>query len=271
MIYKKIPLDAENKNVFLECFIAEKLPYFTRKAILVIPGGGYGCVCADREGEPIALAFLPHGFNAFVLHYSVRSNSDKVFPTQLIEASKAIKYIRDNAEEFGIDKDAVFATGFSAGGHLCASLGILWNIPEVYEAIDMPYGYNKPNGIMPVYPVINFNRTTLKNLYGKEELTEEELHRVQLDRHITKESSPAFIMHTSNDEIVPVSNSLDLARAYAEAGMTFELHVYPDGPHGVALGNEITNNGRPKYVDASIAKWIENAAYWADKVVSDKA
>ena len=127
MIYKKVPLDAENENIFLECFVAEKLPYFTRKAILVIPGGGYGCVCADREGEPIALAFLPHGFNAFVLHYSVRSNSDKVFPTQLIEASKAIKYIRDNAEEFGIDKDAVFATGFSAGGHLCASLGILWN------------------------------------------------------------------------------------------------------------------------------------------------
>ena len=73
-------------------------------------------------------------------------------------------------------------------------------------------------------------------------------------------------MHTSNDEIVPVSNSLDLARAYAEAGMTFELHIYPDAPHGVALGNEITNNNVPKYVDTSIAKWIENAAYWAEKI-----
>lgn len=266
MIYNRIPLDTENENVFLECFIAKKLPNFTRKAILVIPGGGYGNVCADREGEPIAMAFMPYGFNAFVLHYSVKQNSDKVFPTQLIEASKAIKYIRDNVKEFGIDPHKVFATGFSAGGHLCASLGILWNIPEIYEAIDMPYGYNKPDGIIPAYPVINGHCGSFKNLYGKEELTENELQRVQLDRHVTKESSPAYIMHTSNDEIVPVSNSLDLARAYAEAGMTFELHIYPDAPHGVALGNEITNNNVPKYVDASIAKWIENAAYWAEKI-----
>lgn len=266
MIYNKVPLDAENENVFLECFIAEKLPNFTRKAILVIPGGGYGNVCADREGEPIAMAFMPYGFDAFVLHYSVKSNSNKVFPTQLIEASKAIKYIRDNAEEFGIDPGKVFATGFSAGGHLCASLGILWNIPEVYEAIDMPYGYNRPDGIIPVYPVINGHCGSFKNLYGKEELTENELQRVQLDRHVTKDSSPAFIMHTSNDQLAPVKNSLDLARAYADAGMTFELHIYPDAPHGVALGNEITNNNVPKYVDASIAKWIENAAYWAEKI-----
>lgn len=266
MIYNRIPLDAENENVFLECFIAEKLPNFTRKAILVIPGGGYGNVCADREGEPIAMAFMPYGFDAFVLHYSVKSNSNKVFPTQLIEASKAIKYIRDNAEEFGIDPHKVFATGFSAGGHLCASLGILWNIPEVYEAIDMPFGYNKPDGIIPVYPVINGHTGSFKNLFGTEDVTQENIDRVCLDRHVTKDSSPAFIMHTSNDQIVPVSNSLDLARAYAEAGMTFELHIFPDAPHGVALGNKITNNNVPKYVDASIAKWIELAAYWTDRI-----
>lgn len=266
MIYKKIPLDTENESVFLECFVPEKLNNFTRKAILVIPGGGYGCVCADREGEPIAMAFMAQGFNAFVLHYSVKDNSKKIFPTQLIEASKAMKYIRDNAEEFGHAKNKVFATGFSAGGHLCASLGILWNIPEVYEAIDMPYGYNKPDGIMPIYPVINGNCGTLRNLWGTDSLTEEQLSRVELNRHVTKESSPAYIMHTSNDQVVPVRNALDLARAYVEAGMMFELHIYPDAPHGVALGNEITNNGVEKYVDASIAKWIENAVYWTEKV-----
>ena len=266
MIYKNIPLDPENEKVFLECFIPEKLNNFTRKAILIIPGGGYGCVCADREGEPIAMAFMARGFNAFVLHYSVKDNSSKIFPTQLIEASKAMKYIRDNAEEFGHAKNKVYATGFSAGGHLCASLGILWNIPEVYEAVDMPYGYNKPDGIMPIYPVINGHCGTLRNLWGTSELTEEQLSRVELNRHVTSESSPAYIMHTSNDQVVPVRNALDLARAYAEAGMTFELHIYPDAPHGVALGNAITNNGVEKYDDASIAKWIENAVYWTDKI-----
>ena len=269
MIYKKIPLDPENEKVFLECFIPEKLNNFTRKAILITPGGGYGCVCADREGEPIAMAFMAQGFNAFVLHYSVKDNSKKIFPTQLIEASKAMKYIRDNAEEFGHAKNKVYATGFSAGGHLCASLGILWNIPEVYEAIDMPYGYNKPDGIMPIYPVINGNCGTLRNLWGTSELTEEQLERVELDRHVTTESSPAFIMHTSNDKVVPVSNALDLARAYAEAGMMFELHIYPDAPHGAALGNAITMMDVPKWKDEAIAKWVENAVYWTDKISID--
>ncbi len=267
MIYSKVPLDAENENIFLECFIAKKIPYFTRKAILVIPGGGYANVCHDREGEPIAMAFMAHGYDAFVLHYSVASNSkDKFFPTQLIEASKAMKYIRDNAEEFGIDPDKVFATGFSAGGHLCASLGILWNLPEIYEAIDMPYGYNKPTGIIPVYPVINGHTGSFKNLLGTENPDKELLEKVQLVKYVSKESSPVFIMHTSNDQVVPVKNALELARAYADVGMMFELHVYPDGPHGVALGNEITNNNTEKYVDASIAKWVENAAYWAEKI-----
>lgn len=266
MIYKKVPLDENDKNVFLEVFVADKIKDYTRKAILVIPGGGYGNICSDREGEPIALAFMRYGYNAFVLHYSVSSTSKKTFPTQLIQASIAMKYIRDHSEEYGHDINKVFATGFSAGGHLCASLGILWNIPEIYASVDMPNGYNKPNGIMPVYPVINNSTTTFRNLLGKDAPTDEELKKVQLDRYVSNESSPAFIMHTSNDQIVNVSNSLDLATAYAKAGMTFELHIYPDAPHGVALGNEITRCGIEKYCDASIAKWIENAVYWADKI-----
>ena len=267
MIYKKIPLDSKNENIFLECFIAEKIPHFTRKAILVIPGGGYACVCADREGEPIAHAFMARGYNAFVLHYSVVENSeDAKFPAQLIEAAKSIKYIKDNAEEFGHDADKVFVTGFSAGGHLCASTGILWNLPEIYEAVDMPYGYNKPTGIMPIYPVITGFCRTFVNLYRRDELTEEDIARVSLDLHVNSESSPAFIVHTANDQVVPVANSLKLAGAYAKAGVPFEIHVYPDAPHGAALGNAITMLDVPKWNDAAIAKWVENADYWTEKV-----
>ena len=102
MIYKKIQLDNNDENVYLEIYVADALPGFTRNAILVIPGGGYGAVCSDREGEPIAMAFLPYGYNSFVLHYSVSSNSDKTFPTQLIQASMAMKHIRDHAEEYNI-------------------------------------------------------------------------------------------------------------------------------------------------------------------------
>ena len=244
---------------------------FIRNAILVIPGGGYGVVCSDREGEPIALAFLPYGYNGFVLHYSVRESSEKTFPAQLIQASMAMKHIKDHAEEYNIDPEKVFVTGFSAGGHLTASLGILWHLKEIYEAVDMPYGYNKPAGIMPVYPVITGIEKfgdfgSVENLWGTKDLTEEQRVAVSLERHVDEKSSPAYIVHTSNDQLVPVQNSLVLANAYAEAGLPFELHIYPDGPHGMALGNQITECGEKKYNDPCFAKWIENAVLWAEKI-----
>lgn len=279
MIYKKIPLSTTDENIYLDVYAADIMKEsvseaisYRRKAILVIPGGGYGCVCSEREGEPIALAFMAHGFNAFVLHYSVRRVNSNVYPTQLIEASMAIKYIKDHAEEYGMDKDKVFAVGFSAGGHLCASLGILWGIPEIYEAIDMPYGYNKPTGIMPIYPVVTSTPrdpepSTFENLFGTEEggLTKEMLDTACLDRRVTDKASPAFIVHTVTDEMVPVENSLMLAAAYSRCNVPFELHIYPDAPHGVALGNDITKCGIEKWSDPAIAKWVEHAVLWTER------
>ena len=124
MQYFKISLSEEEDGAYLEAFLAEPLPHCVRRAILVIPGGGYHNICSDREGEPIAHAFMPYGYNAFVLHYTV--GRKKPYPAQLIEAARAVAHIKDHADEYGIDPDAVFATGFSAGGHLAASLGVLW-------------------------------------------------------------------------------------------------------------------------------------------------
>lgn len=273
MLYKKIPMSEKNENAYLEVYVAEKSPDFTRRAILVIPGGGYYRLCKDIEGEVVAQAFMAQGFNAFVLNYSVITNNEtEIFPAQLIEASRAMKHIRDNAEEYNIDPEQVFAVGFSAGGHLCASLGVMWNLPEIYEAIDMPYGYNKPTGIMPIYPVINDYSTeaSLKRLWRQEEITEEQFHRVCVDRHVTQDASPLFISCGANDIIAPVTGPLALCKAYADANLTFELHVYPDSPHGPALGNEITMRGNPIHADPQVGKWVENASYWA-KHVNKKA
>lgn len=263
MIFKKTELGGD---AYLDAYIADKIDGFTRDAILVIPGGGYGSICSEREGEPIAQAFIPYGFNAFVLHYSV--GEGKHFPLQLTEASLAMKHIKDNADEYNINPERVFAAGFSAGGHLAASLGILWDNKEVNEKIDMPFGYNRPTGIMPIYPVVSSDRSfthiwSIENLLGKENMTEENMLAVSLEKHVNENSSPAFIVHTSNDEAVNVKNSLALAGAYANAGMKLELHIYPDAPHGVALGNEITECGCKKWNNPCIAKWVENAALWA--------
>lgn len=271
MIFKRIWLEEEDETAYLDIYAADPVEGFVRKAILVIPGGGYGSVCSDREGEPIAMAFMPYGYNAFVLHYSVKSNSKAVFPKQLIQASKAMKYIRDHAEEYNIDPEQIYATGFSAGGHLCGSLGVLWHRQEIYDAVEMPYGYNKPAGVMLIYPVVTGSKPThegsFRNLIGSENPTDEQLAECSLENHVDERSCPAFLVHTANDGAVPVRNSLVLAEAYAKAGRLFELHIYPDGPHGMALSNPITSHKKKELEDPCFAKWVEQAAAWAERTV----
>lgn len=269
MLSKRVYLEENNKDAYLDIYVADPVGEFTRKAILVIPGGGYANVCSDREGEPIGMAFIAQGYNAFVLHYTV--GRKKTFPAQLIEASLAMKHIKDHAEEYNIDPAKIFVTGFSAGGHLAGSLGIMWNKKEICDVIDMPYGYNKPAGVMLVYPVVTGvqayrEKSTFCNLWGTDEPDATWLKESSLEQNVSKDAVPLFIMHTSNDEIVDVRNSLCLAEKYRENNLTFEMHIYPDAPHGVALGNEITGCGVEKWQNPAIAKWVEHAAAWAESL-----
>lgn len=266
MKYEKIYLRDGHPDVFLETYIADSVATYKRKAMLVIPGGGYGLVCADREGEPIALAFLPYGYNAFVLHYTV--GRKEPYPAQIRQVAMAIKHIKDNAEAYCIDPDQLFVVGFSAGGHLTASAGVFWNRPEVTEGLDIPYGYNKPRGIMPIYPVISpkGHVGSLYNLLCKDDPTQEELDYVSVDKHVAADSAPAFIVHSADDELVDARNSLDFAMAYANAGVDYELHIFPHAQHGIALGNAITECGNPKWNEPMISEWVRMAAYWADKL-----
>lgn len=268
MIYNKVQLIDGRQDVYLEIYVADKTREFKRDAILVIPGGGYSAVCSDREGEPIAMAFMPYGFNAFVLHYSVGSKAR--FPAPLIEASLAMKYIRDNAEEFGINKDRIFATGFSAGGHLCTALGTLWHLEEVYKAAGIEYGENKPYAIIPVYPVISSDPTvshkgSFNNIVGAD-ADEELLKKYSLELRVDERSSPAFIVHTANDTVVNVKNSIYLANAYASHKIPFELHIYADAPHGMSLSNGIIACGNKGYINSHNAKWLETAVEWIKSI-----
>lgn len=265
MLYEKVEFDDNDKNAFLEAYIADKVGDFVRKAILIIPGGGYANVCSEREGEPIAMAFIPYGYNAFVLHYTVNQNP---FPSHLIQLSKAMAHIRFNAEKYNIDSNEIFVVGFSAGGHLAASLGTMWNKKEIYEKANIPFGCNKPSGMMLIYPVISpqHHKISFDNLLMKSDSCDEELTACSIEKQVSKKTCPAFIFHTSNDEVVDVKNSLVLASALSFQEIKFEMHIYPDAPHGIALGNEITKCGKEKWNNSAISKWIENAAVWADGV-----
>ena len=115
-----------------------------KPAMLVIPGGGYSVVCTEREGEPIALAYLALGYNSFVLHYSVGKDARDGKP--LAQASEAVAYIRKNSGSIAIDPAMVFAVGFSAGGHLCGSLATMWHSENCIKAAGINAGENRPDG-----------------------------------------------------------------------------------------------------------------------------
>ena len=264
MRVEKLMLPNEGEDAYLDAYISDPLKGLERKAILVIPGGGYSGVCADREGEPIAQAFIPYGYNAFVLHYTV--DGKHPYPTQLVQVARALKLIKDNHAQYGIDPDQIFVVGFSAGGHLAACAGIQWKLPEIYQRVSMEYGYNKPRGVMLIYPVVSprYHGFSFNHLLCKEQPTEAELASVAVETQVDGDSAPAFILHTSNDQIVDVKNSLCLANAYADQGLRFEMHVYPCGPHGMALANHITDGGTGNWSDPAIAEWVRMAAYWAN-------
>ena len=233
MNYQVIHLRDDDPDITLTAYVADE-KWKTRDAMLVIPGGGYGCVCDDREGEPIALAYLARGVNAFVLKYSVGKKA--VFPRPLADASLAMAYIKDHAEEFHIDPDRVFCVGFSAGGHLSASLGTLWHLDSVDEMTGLPHGKNKPRGMVLCYAVLSAGQMAHKgsfyNILGTTEPTDEQLDLYSIEKHIDENTVPAFLMHTAEDQVVPVENALYMAEALSAKKVPFEMHISPCGPRG---------------------------------------
>ena len=269
MIHEKIFLREGEPDITLTTYVADERRV-KRDAILIMPGGGYTQVCADREGEPIALAFMARGFNAFVLHYGV--NEKALYPRPLADASLAMQYIREHSEEFCIDPARVFAVGFSAGGHLCASLGSLWNAPELRAALpDMPEGINRPTGTILCYAVLSADEAkphsgTLRTAMGTQDPTPEQRAIFSINRRISEDTAPAFFMHTVEDRGVPVQNALVTMKAMADKGISFDARIYPHGPHGVSLADGQTSFTNPPYRDEEIARWIDDAAYWMKHV-----
>lgn len=236
-LYKYFGLDRpEGGAGYLSCYIQLTPDSISsnrlRPAVLVIPGGGYGHVSA-REGEPVALRFLAKGYNAFVLEYSV---APAKFPVQLQEAAMAMCYIRRHAPEFEIDPGMVAAIGFSAGGHLCGMLGMLYDAPEVAHiaAADQL----RPDALGLCYPVaVSWGAThegSFENLSGGDKKLRE---RLSLDRLARPDMPPVYLWHTRDDDCVPVRNSLILANALEEAGVELAMRIYRHGWHGLSVAD----------------------------------
>lgn len=267
MLHERIYLDKNDERVYIDTYVANDKS-FKRNAILVIPGGGYGQVCPEREGEPVALAYMAHGFNAFVLNYRT-GGKDDLYPKQLLDAGRAIMYIKKNSVRFGIDPARVFTVGFSAGGHLAGSCATMYNLPEIREALGISGEENKPRAAVLAYPVVTANtavtnRKTFENLLGKpfNTLTAEERKKFSLETALDENSTPMFIWHTVEDSCVPLDGTLLLIQAAKNAGVNVAAHIYPYGPHAIALGNKITEYGIENSNQPLAERWLSDSVEW---------
>lgn len=233
------------QDVSLECFLGEtyeNAPEDRRKpAVLICPGGAYSFVSRFREGEAIAYKYLNEGFDAFILNYSVYPEH---YPQQVMEAAAAMSYIRKHSDEWKTGKVAV--CGFSAGGHLAASLGVFWKDPFILDALKVTAEEIRPDAMVLGYPVITADSSfshvgSIEHVAGTTDKESAIYKKMSLENSIDADTPPAYIWHTAEDNCVPVRNSIVFANALAMNKVPFELHIYPYGEHGLATGSYATN------------------------------
>ncbi|MBQ6907602.1 MAG: alpha/beta hydrolase [Clostridia bacterium] len=230
-----------------------------RPAVIVFPGGAYAGR-SYREGERIAIAYNSAGFHSFVLDYSVAPHR---YPQSLLDAANAIRYVRKHAEEWKIDKNKIVVVGFSAGGHLAASISTLWDSENVFAKEEIASGLHKPNACILAYPVITSgekaHRGSFNNLLG-ENATEEMLKFLSLENRVTEKTAPTFLWHTYEDEVVPVENSLLYATALSKHRVPCEMHIYPKGHHGLSRASDETLWSIPIFPRKY--DWLEQSCEW---------
>ncbi|MGC4020071.1 MAG: alpha/beta hydrolase [Muricomes sp.] len=237
-----------------------------RPMVILCPGGGYEKT-SDREAEPIAMKLLARGYHVGILRYSV---APARFPTALLELAEVMKLVHEKQEEWQVDAGRIFVQGSSAGGHLAASLGVFWNKPFLYEMAQTIPEILRPRGLILSYPVITsdseyINEQSFQNLLGNQYDAEKE--KVSIEKLVTSDMPPCFIWHTFTDETVPVENALLLTGALKKAGVSAELHIYPEGEHGLALGDETTARADGSKICRTVQSWTDLLQVWLKSMV----
>lgn len=264
----KIAAEGSGENTNLKTYIidsSEQMKYNKRPLVLICPGGGYGFV-SDREAEVMALQFTAMGYHAAVLTYSTYPVR---YPAQILEVAQAWKLIRENAEEWNVLSDKTVILGCSAGGHLAASYSLFCGEDFVTKSVGLVADELRPAGMILCYPVITSgefsHRDSFATLLGGdyESLVGTELlEKVSLEKQVTEKAPPAFIWHTYTDNVVPVENSLLFASALRKHNVNCELHIFPDGGHGLGLASELSQDSNGWGVQDECKIWIRLAEVW---------
>ncbi len=268
---------SDDKRVSLTCYIQPKCSELPNQqslpAVIIFPGGGYKML-SERESDPVALTFLAQGYNVFILRYSIQHYA--AFPQPMLEAFQAIKHVRDNAQDYNIHPDKIALLGFSAGGHLAASVGTLWNREEFKQLANVEGEEHKPNALVLAYPVIttdwmmNDIEANLKNILREKFDDPEMLKTVTCSENVGSHTPPTFLFHTTEDKSVPSSDSLKFAAALDAHNIPYELHVFQPGPHGMSLANSLTDDGTGLKVEPQVQPWISLCLTWLKRSLSSQ-
>jgi acetyl esterase/lipase len=225
-----------------------------RAAVVIFPGGGYSGTSILKEGYDVARAFNEMGVTAFVVKYRTPSDKwmkDKRFgPLQ--DAQQAVATVRRDAEKWQIDPKRIGVIGFSAGGHLAATVGTMFSAPVLsqWRSADV-----RPDFLMLIYPVITFTESTLHKGSRDQLLgpapTPEDMKRFSAELAVSSETPPTFLIHAADDTVVPVANSILFFQAMQARKIPSQLMIYPAGGHGYGLNNATTGD-----------RWIERCRQW---------
>jgi len=234
----------------------------TGTAIVICPGGGYGGLAIDHEGQQVGEFLKAHGITAFVLKYRL---SPYRHPVPLNDVSRAIRHVRAHAAEWNVAPNRIGVMGFSAGGHLASTVSTHFDAGDVASKDLVERQSSRPDFSVLCYPVISFqapfsHKGSAKNLLG-ENPDPELLKSLSNETQVTEKTPPTFIFHTQEDSGVPPQNALAYYSALVEKKVPAELHIYQYGAHGVglAIGDPVLTTWKERLIG-----WLQTSGLLSD-------
>ena len=233
-------------------------------AIVICPGGGYHILALDKEGHDVARWAASKGMVGVVLKYRLPRPDGHVYPhdAPLSDAQQAIRWVRANAGPLGIKPNRIGILGFSAGGHLASTAATHFDNGDANGSDAVAKASSRPDFAVLVYAVTTFDPKvghagSAKSLLGKN-VTEELVHRYSNDKHVTKDTPPTFLVHTS-DDMVKVENAIAFYSALRRSGVQAEMHIFGKGEHGYGIRTEWKGEKNPPFSEWPnlLERWIK--------------
>ncbi|GEO67716.1 alpha/beta hydrolase [Levilactobacillus spicheri] len=247
----------------LHGYLRRDAPAATYPAIIIVPGGSYTHI-PEQQAEDLALAWSARGYQAFFLRYSFAGERQPLLPAPVIELAQSVALLRQHATDWQINPAQLIVAGFSVGGHIVALFNDLWA-----DAAFNAQAHTTPEQVHPTAVILGYPVITPKAGFPQDAATlatwTDHPAQIEADQRVTNQNAPTFIWVTANDPLVPVQNALAYAQASIAHHVDTELHVFHNGPHGLALANPVTA-WKPASDQPHVAHWLDLAAEWLTEI-----